>query len=148
MNKFEKRTPEAREALLALAAVREQSSQAPDAPLKIRVGDSGDADPIAIPRDVVEILIDALDGIASGHGGTNKPKEAELSVTQAAEVLYKDVSHVIELIEKNEIPHRMVGNHPRLRVQDVMDYRSVSHIRRRAVLDQLVADAQEQNMGY
>lgn len=47
---------------------------------------------------------------------------------------------LIKLLEDGSIPHRKVGKHRRVRMEDVMSYR--------AVLDQLVAEAQEQDMGY
>ncbi len=148
MYRNNKPTPETMEALHALAAVRELSRHASEGPLRIRVEDAKDASPIAIPPEAVEILIDALDGIVAVRGGANEPAGAELGISQAAEILYMEVPEVIKLIENNEIPHRMVGGYPRLRVHDVMEFLFDLQVKRRAVLDQLVAEAQEQNMGY
>ncbi len=149
MSKNDNLTPDRQEALIARAAMRELSRHASkEAPLNILVAGAGDAEPIAIPPGAVEHLIDILAGMASEHGGTNTDEGAELSVAQAADVLYTEPHFVIKILERNEIPYRMVGNHPRMRVHDVMNYRDVNKIKRRAVLDQLVAEAQEQDMGY
>ncbi|NCO22815.1 MAG: DNA-binding protein, partial [Rhodobacterales bacterium] len=46
------------------------------------------------------------------------------------------------------IPHRKVGKHRRVRMEDVMSYKAAIDNEREAVLDQLAADAQDQDMGY
>lgn len=55
---------------------------------------------------------------------------------------------LIKLLEDGSIPHRKVGKHLRVRTEDVMSYKAAIDNEREAVLDQLAADAQEQDMGY
>jgi len=75
-------------------------------------------------------------------------KHTELSTVQAAEVLNVSRPFLIKLLEEEKIPHRKVGKHRRIRMEDVMAYKSAIDQEREAVLDQLVAEAQEQDMGY
>ena len=76
------------------------------------------------------------------------PENAELSTVQAAEVLNVSRPFLIKLLEDGAIPHRKVGKHRRVRMEDVMSYKAAIDTEREAVLDQLAADAQEQDMGY
>ena len=55
---------------------------------------------------------------------------------------------LIKLLEEGAIPHRKVGKHRRVRMEDVMYYKAAIDTERETVLDQLAADAQEQDMGY
>jgi excisionase family DNA binding protein len=53
---------------------------------------------------------------------------------------------LIELLEDGSIPHRKVGKHRRVRMKDVKSYKAAIDNKRGAVLDQLAADAQAQDM--
>ena len=86
--------------------------------------------------------------MAAGQGVTIIPENAELTTVQAAEVLNVSRPFLIELLEDNAIPHRKVGKHRRVRMEDVMAYKARIDHDREAVLDALVADAQEQGMEY
>ena len=55
---------------------------------------------------------------------------------------------LIKMLEDGGIPHRKVGKHRRVRMENVMSYRAAIDSACEAVLDQLAVDAQEQDMGY
>jgi excisionase family DNA binding protein len=74
--------------------------------------------------------------------------EAELSVTEAADILQVSHPFLIKLLDEGQIPYRRVGKHRRIRMEDVMNYKRAIDQQREAVLDQLVAKAQEEDMGY
>lgn len=67
---------------------------------------------------------------------------------QAAEILNVSRPFLIRLLEDSAIPHRKVGKHRRIRIEDVMAYKAKIDSDREAVLDQLVTEAQAQDMGY
>lgn len=75
-------------------------------------------------------------------------EDAELTTVQAADILHVSRPFLIKLLEAGQIPYRRVGKHRRIRMEDVMDYKQAIDQEREAVLDWLVADAQEQDMGY
>lgn len=118
------------------------------APLKLRVTDAEQSEPIELPAGAVELLMDILEAMAAGRGVTIIPENAELTTVQAAEVLNVSRPFLIKLLDEEKIPHRKVGKHRRIRMEDVMSYKSAIDAEREAVLDQLVAEAQEQDMGY
>jgi excisionase family DNA binding protein len=86
--------------------------------------------------------------MAAGRGVTLIPQKAELTTVQAAEILNVSRPFLIKLLESKEIPYRKVGKHRRVKMEDVMAYKDRIDKERESILDALVADAQENNMGY
>lgn len=119
-----------------------------DQPLTLRVIDADHDEPLELPARAVTLLLDILGAMASGQGVTLIPEDAELTSVQAADILHVSRPFLIKLLEKGQIPYRRVGKHRRIRMEDVMNYKQAINHEREAVLDQLVADAQEQDMGY
>ncbi len=116
--------------------------------LRLRVIDAEQEKPIELPAVAVALLMDILEAMAAGRGITLIPEDAELTTVQAAEILNVSRPFVIKLLEEGAISYRKVGKHRRIRMEDVMAYKNGIDAEREAVLDLLVADAQEQNMGY
>lgn len=72
----------------------------------------------------------------------------ELTTQEAADFLNVSHSYLIKLIESGEIPCRQAGIQLRICCQQLMNYKQNIDERRRRVLDELTAQAQELNMGY
>ena len=117
-------------------------------PLKLQVTESDQVEPIELPAAAVALLMDVLEAMAAGRGITIIPQNAELTTVQAAEVLNVSRPFLIKPLEQEEIPHRKVGRHRRVLMEDVMNYKAIIDAEREAVLDRLTAEAQEQGMGY
>ena len=119
-----------------------------EAPLKLGIAESERVEPIELPAGAVALLMDILEAMAAGQGITVIPQNAELTTVQAAEVLNVSRPFLIKLLDQEKIPHRKVGRHRRVLIEDVMDYKAAIDAQREAVLDRLAAEAQEQGMGY
>jgi excisionase family DNA binding protein len=117
-------------------------------PLTLRVRDAEHEKPIELPAGAVALLMDILEAMAAGRGVTIVPENAELTTVEAAAMLNISRPFLIQLLEKGVIPHRKVGKHRRIRVEDVMAYKERDDREREAVLDELVAEAQKSDMGY
>ena len=117
-------------------------------PPSLRVQDNTDAPTIDLPTGAVNLLMDILEAMAAGRGVTLIPQNAELTTVQAAEILNVSRPFLIKLLESKEIPYRKVGKHRRVKMEDVMAYKDRIDKERESILDALVADAQENNMGY
>ncbi len=61
-----------------------------------------------------------LEAMALGRGVTLLPENSELTTVQAADVPNVSRPYLIKLLEDRTIPHRKVGKHRRIRVEDVM----------------------------
>jgi excisionase family DNA binding protein len=116
--------------------------------LTLKVTDADQEQPIELPPGAALLLMDILEAMAAGRGITLIPENAELTTVQAADVLNVSRPFLIKLLEEKALPCRKVGAHRRIRMEDVMAYKARIDADREAVLDQLVAEAQEQDMGY
>ena len=117
-------------------------------PLKLRVREGGQEQPIELPAGAVDLLMHLLEAMAAGQGVTLIPEGAELTTVQAADVLNVSRPFLIKLLDQKAIPHRKVGRHRRIRMEDVMAYKDAIDRERERVLDQLTREAQAQDMGY
>ena len=117
-------------------------------PLKLRVRDSEREQPIELPAGAVDLLMHVLEAMAAGQGVTLIPESAELTTAQAADVLNVSRPFLIKLLDQKAIPHRKVGRHRRIRMEDVMAYKDAIDREREQVLDQLTRQAQAQDMEY
>ncbi len=119
-----------------------------DESLTLKVIDHSQDEPIELPAGAVTLLLDILEAMSAGKGITLIPENTELTTVQAADMLNVSRPFLIKLLEEGTIPYRKVGKHRRIRIEDVMIYKNAIDQEREDVLDQLVADAQEYNMGY
>jgi excisionase family DNA binding protein len=141
--------PTAQEAALARSSSQNLSRFVRDnLPLTLLVTDAEQEQPIQLPAGAVRLLMDILETMAAGRGVTLIPENAELTTVQAADILNVSRPFLIGLLEEKAIPYRKVGAHRRIRMEDVMAYKAQIDADREKMLDLLVADAQENDMGY
>lgn len=117
-------------------------------PLSLKVTEAGQEQPIELPAGAVALLMDVLEAMAAGRGVTIIPENAELTTVEAASILNVSRPYLIKLLDEKIIPHRLVGKHRRILIDDVMAYKERIDAEREGVLAQLTADAQENDMGY
>ena len=116
--------------------------------LSIRLeGDDGN-EPITIPASALRLLKNILAEMAEGNAVAVMPVDSELTTQQAAKLLNVSRPFLIDLLEKGLIPYHMVDSHRRMTYADVMAYKRDIDTKRLAVLAELVAQAQELDMGY
>jgi excisionase family DNA binding protein len=116
--------------------------------LRLQITDEVDQEPIVLPAGAVAMLKDILEAMAAGHSITMIPHHAELTTMEAADILNVSRPYLIKLLESGEIRFRKVGTHRRIMAADLTKFRNEIDRRRDAALDELVAIAQEHDMGY
>lgn len=104
--------------------------------------------PILVPRTAVLLLEKVLDEMAGGKTVEIASFSQELSTQAAADLLNVSRPHFIKLLELGKIPHRKVGAHRRVLLEDVKLYQNQVSETRRKALDELAKEAQEMGLGY
>ncbi|MXX22771.1 MAG: helix-turn-helix domain-containing protein [Rhodospirillales bacterium] len=119
-----------------------------DRSLTLNVTGAHGEEAIILPAPVGTLLLEILEGMAAGSPVAVLRKDAELTTQQAANVLNVSRPFLVDLLEQAALPFRKVGTHRRVRIDDVLRYKNEVDAARRRALDELVADAQELDMGY
>jgi len=122
-------------------------SRGADLCFRIEKGDQK-GETITIPMTALRLLSGILTEMAKGNTVTLIPIHSELTTQQAADLLNVSRPYLIGLLEEGKIPFRLVGQHRRVRLDDLMTYRDRDDEARRRIADSLAADAQELGMGY
>lgn len=151
LRKHRQPAPTAQDVSLALISGQRLSSYAHrKTPLCLLVSEAGQeqAQPIELPAGAVALLMDILEAMAAGRGLTVIPENAELTTVEAASLLNVSRPYLIKLLEQGVIPHRLVGKHRRVLVDDVLAYKDKTDQDRELILAQLTSEAQESSMGY
>lgn len=103
------------------------------------VADEAKAEPIKVPANVFRTFVRMLAEIGNGNTVAIVPIQAELTTQQAADLLNISRPHLIKLLERKDIPFRMVGTHRKLRAQDVLNYQSRIDLEREEALAAMAA---------
>ena len=86
---------------------------------------------VPLPARAVEMIVAVLTAMAERKPISLIPPTAELTTQQAADFLNMSRPRLVELLEKKQIPHRMVGIHRRIRVSDLQAFKEASNKTRR-----------------
>ncbi|RKX70053.1 MAG: DNA-binding protein [Spirochaetes bacterium] len=103
---------------------------------------------VILPASAVRLLVDLLSEMAEGNAVTLIPVHAELTTQQASDFLGVSRPFLIKVLEEGKLPFRKVGTHRRVLFKDLMVYKRQTEQSRLEVLDELVSQAQDLDMGY
>ncbi|WP_329316357.1 helix-turn-helix domain-containing protein [Streptomyces sp. NBC_01262] len=128
----------------ALTRVRAYLAEHKDATqITVTVQDGGDREPLALPREAVELLASLLAHLGAGRAVSIVPSDAELTTQQAADLLNVSRPFLVGLLEAGEIEYRTVGTHRRILASSLLAYQREDDHRRRLVADELTRLGQE-----
>lgn len=105
--------------------------------IKICVDGHGPLETISLPSSIFAQVIDLLAKLGNGDAVTIVPVQAEVTTTQAADLLSISRPFLIKLLERGEMPFHMVGTHRKLHARDVTAYKNRRALRRRAALNRM-----------
>jgi excisionase family DNA binding protein len=99
-----------------------------------------------LPGSLYSFLCQLLADLKGGKSVTILQSDAALTTVEAAKLLGVSRQFLIQEIDKNRIPHHMVGTHRRLYVRDVLAYKSNRDAGRRKQLDDLALAEYEEGL--
>jgi excisionase family DNA binding protein len=115
-----------------------------EADIQISIQSRGEpGERIPISPEQFRLLAHIVGELARGHGVSLIPMDAELTTNEAARQLKVSRPFLIGLLEKGEIPYRMVGSHRRIRFRDLCAYKQKNDRKRLEALEELAALDQE-----
>ncbi len=101
---------------------------------------------LELPKGAASLLVKILKQMAEGNAVSLLPVEPEITTQQAADLLCVSRPYLVGMIEKGELPARMVGNQRRLPLKDVLAYRLENQAKRKEALDEMSALHQEMGL--
>lgn len=143
--------PSAKAAEEARVAVRTLSSlprKKTSRTVQVRPDGEGRPVSVTVPREAFELFLEILGQMANGNAVTIVPVHAELTTQQAADLMNVSRPFLISLLEQGKIPFRSVGAHRRVRAADLLEYKQRDEAHRKALVDELTAEAEKHGLGY
>ena len=103
---------------------------------------------VILPISISKALIALLSEVAEGNSIAMVPQQEELTTQEAANLLKISRPYFIKLLEKGEIPYRMIGKHRRVKLIEVIKYNEYMENQHLEGLDILASEAQKYDLGY
>ena len=114
----------------------------------VQAEEGGERQDFVLPATAVRLLTDMLSLLAQGRSVVVMPEDAELTTQQAADMLNVSRPYLVRLLEDGTLAHHKTGTHRRVRLHDLMAYRTQRAAESQAALEELTRQAQELKMGY
>lgn len=93
-----------------------------------------------LPLEVDRVLRHAVEVMRQGRAVHVAPQNLVLTTQEAADLLDVSRPTLVKLLEDGAIPFDQPNRHRRVRLHDVLDYRTRRHAAQRAALDELIAE--------
>lgn len=107
-----------------------------------------EAHTVELPTSALRLLVDILAELAAGNAVKVVPVHAELTTQEAADLLNISRPHMIKLLESGDLSYHKTGKHRRVRVADLMDYKTRRDTASERAMTLLAAQAQALRTGY
>jgi len=101
-----------------------------------------------LPPSAQELLLEIIGNIAEGKAISLIPINSELTTQQAANFLNVSRPFLIGLLDQGKIKYKKVGTHRRVVFEDLVKYKKLSYEKSMEILDELIRESQELNLGY
>lgn len=95
-----------------------------------------------LPGPAADALIEALAAVADGRHVMVVPVDRDLTTGQAADLLGVSRQYLVRLLDDEAIPSYLVGSHRRVRLGDLMRFKTQRDEKRRAALREMVREAE------
>lgn len=101
---------------------------------------------INLPEPIFHVLVNLIRQMREGRAVVLMPEDETFTTQAAASFLGVSRQHLVDLMDKGEIPHHRVGTHRRVTLRDLLVYQKARDVKRRAALGGLFKKLREE--GY
>lgn len=92
---------------------------------------------IDLPEPIFHVLVSLVRQMREGRAVVLMPEDETFTTQAAASFLGVSRQHLVDLMDKGEIPHHRVGSHRRVTLKDLLVYQKVRDLKRREALNGL-----------
>lgn len=124
-------------------ALERAGRAAPEVPPAL-VGADGER--LELPEAMYAVLRQVAEALAGGMGVTVAPMSAMLTTQEAADFLGIARPTLVRILERGDLPMVKPNRHRFVRLEDLVEYQASIQKDRRSALEQLVADAEDDDL--
>lgn len=110
--------------------------------------DKGEQPSIELPPQALKFIGQLLGAMSEGRPVVLVPANKELTTVEAANFLNVSRPFVIKEIEEGRLPHRMVGTHRRVALEDLIAYARKVRENQATALERMADNARELGLDY
>lgn len=110
--------------------------------------DTGDSPTVEVPPAALKLIGQLLGAMSEGRPIVLMPTDQELTTVQAAHFLNVSRPFVIKEIEAGHLPHRKVGSHRRIALDDLLTYAQKMRAQQVGALERMAENARELGLDY
>jgi excisionase family DNA binding protein len=110
--------------------------------------DTGECPTVEVPPSALRLIGQLLGAMSEGRPVVLMPTKQEFTTVEAANFLNVSRPFVIKEIESGQLPHRKVGSHRRIALDDLMAYAQKMRAQQLSALDRLADNARELGLDY
>lgn len=110
--------------------------------------DTGEHPAVEVPPAALKLIGQLLGVMSEGRPVVLMPTEQELTTVEAANFLNVSRPFVIKEMESGRLPHRKVGSHRRISMEDLLAYAQKMRAQQVKALDRMAKNARELGLDY
>jgi excisionase family DNA binding protein len=110
--------------------------------------DTGEHPTVEVPPAALKLIGQLLGVMSEGRPVVLMPTEQELTTVEAANFLNVSRPFVIKEMESGRLPHRKVGSHRRISMEDLLAYAQKMRAQQVKALDRMAKNARELGLDY
>jgi excisionase family DNA binding protein len=95
------------------------------------VGGDRPEEKVILPESLKPLLKQILAEMAKGNEVAVLAKDAEMTTQEAADYLKVSRAYLVKVIDRGDLPSRLVGSHRRVKVKDLLQYEQLLNERKR-----------------
>jgi excisionase family DNA binding protein len=110
--------------------------------------DTGEHPTVEVPPAALKLIGQLLGAMSEGRPIVLMPTEQEFTTVEAANFLNVSRPFVIKEMESGRLPHRKVGSHRRITLDDLLAYAQKMRAQQATALERLADNARELGLDY